>query len=73
MKPPWKENDIATLLRRLDSYRQQTNPILPELLQERISLYTETVDDRNVGIEQNFSEPESPSIQEASIRDTSSK
>ncbi|KAI0377709.1 hypothetical protein F5Y04DRAFT_171563 [Hypomontagnella monticulosa] len=55
LKSVWKEQDIADLLRRLDRYRQQIDSVLLEVLQERLRVFTETSEDKNARIEQNFS------------------
>ncbi|KAI2633041.1 hypothetical protein GGS26DRAFT_555059 [Hypomontagnella submonticulosa] len=55
LKSVWKEQDIADLLRRLDRYRQQIDSVLLELLQERLRVFTETAEDKDAKVEQNFS------------------
>ena len=54
LKSAWKEKDIAVLLGRLDNYRKRVDSILLEILQERLTQFTEAAEYRDARIEQNL-------------------
>lgn len=54
LKSVWKEQDIADYLRRLEMHRRQIDSLLLMHLQERLAAFTQTAEDRNAKIEENF-------------------
>lgn len=54
LKSVWKEQDIVDYLRRLEMHRRQIDSLLLMHLQERLAAFTQTSEDRNAKIEENF-------------------
>lgn len=54
LKSVWKEQEIADYLRRLEMHRRQIDSLLLMHLQERLTAFTTTAEDRNAKIEKNF-------------------
>ncbi|KAI8630989.1 hypothetical protein F5Y19DRAFT_463797 [Xylariaceae sp. FL1651] len=55
LKSVLKEQEISDIMGRLERYRQQVDSLLLTSLQERLQAFTETSENRNAKIEQNYS------------------